>query len=1155
MSEVNGSAGLRRNPYVGLDYYDETLGGWFFGRDTETGQVITNLRAARLTLLHAGSGVGKSSLLRAGAAWRMRKLADENLARRGTARSVPIVFSSWKDDPAAELAETIRAAVRPYLAGRPEPPMTDGSLDTAMAAAADAARSSLLVMLDQFEEYFLYRSREPQPERFADELARCINRPDLRVNFLIAIREDAYAGLGDLFKGRIANVYGNYLSIEYLDRASAEQAIRRPVQVYNSLPGVQPMVIQDELVEAVLDQVRATDGGRQDQAGTGAGARAGARTGAGPVSHDSAAHHDYRDRIATPLLQLVMETVWEREQAEGSRELRLETLQELKGVRTIVDTHLASALESLGDRDREVAVDMFDHLVSPSGGKVAESVPDLARRTRRTEDEVRGVLERLDQQRIVRPIAAAPGLHPIQHRRYEIFHDVLAPTINRVLAAREEQRRARKLRRYVIVATALLLVAVAVGGVFAALWHNATSARHAAQAEKLASESRQLAAEADVADGTDPAVSALLALEALRIRNTSQAEYALRAALPDVDEMRVFADKATVYSAAFDPVNDNEVVSADDRGITWIWDVKTGRRLFRLSDGGFNVTGGAGPAVYNAAGTEVAVAYADHRVAVFTTAGGTLLKSASVPGATHVNSVSFVGDTEVVAIATPQGLDLWYPQGTFKCCDLLDKADVGTVASNPIDPAQLVVTGSDGTIVLTISKALRVTRSRLLSSAGVNDAVFSTSGSQVAAADTDGSVQVFSTATSRLLMTLTAGSAQAYAVSFNRAGDRLVAGYSNGLTRVWDISSRLPLATLAGPAAGVLAASFNSAGTEIVTASLDDTVRVWHSQPPELAGELTISGDGAPDPVYGVAITKNGDRIIAFAAGDEIHVLTTSGQPVAVLPTYGADYVTWNPSATLIAVALASGQIELWHLVAGTYVQVKLAHPIQPSGPDPVVILNQDGSHLVSIEPGSYVVRLRNARTGQLLRTFGSRNAMSTVSNNPGGTQIVAGDYDGQLEVWHLPSGQHEVLGGPGPSIKQITFAANGNAFSTISQAGIVSVWETRDDRLRRSIDACVSPITAAISSGARMVAVTCADGTVPVYSVATGQLLTELPPVTAGTPSGAWFSPNGQHIVESVYGPGAGGIEVWSLRLASPSAAVIERDASQLLPLTEPTG
>ena len=68
-----------------------------------------------------------------------------------------------------------------------------------------------------------------------------------------------YAGLG-VFSGRIANVYGNYLHVEYLDRLSAEKAIREPLEIYNSQLGVsEPVKIQDELVEAVLDQVRAYD--------------------------------------------------------------------------------------------------------------------------------------------------------------------------------------------------------------------------------------------------------------------------------------------------------------------------------------------------------------------------------------------------------------------------------------------------------------------------------------------------------------------------------------------------------------------------------------------------------------------------------------------------------------------------------------------------------------------------------------------------------------------------------------------------------------------------------------------------------------------------------------------------------------------------------
>src|SRR6185312_6604450 len=216
-------------------------------------------------------------------------------------------------------------------------------------------------------------------------------------NFVIAIREDAYAELGDLFKGRITNVYGNYLHIDYLDRASAEKAIRGPVEVYNGQPGVaQPVTVQDELVEAVLDEVRAF--GRD-----------------GPVS--AAAADGGRDRIATPLLQMVMQRVWDTERAEDSAELRLSTLQRLRGVRMIVDDHLGQALGSLSGAEREAAIDMFDHLVTPSGGKNADSVSDLAKQTGHAEEQVDGMLRKLDDDRILRPVPAAPGQDPVRSRR------------------------------------------------------------------------------------------------------------------------------------------------------------------------------------------------------------------------------------------------------------------------------------------------------------------------------------------------------------------------------------------------------------------------------------------------------------------------------------------------------------------------------------------------------------------------------------------------------------------------------------------------------------------------------------------------------------------------------------------------------------------
>ena len=69
-----GDSGDR--PFQGLGFYTEKDAKWFFGRTTERKIILAHLRTAPLTLLYAESGVGKSSLLRAGVAARLRELAS-----------------------------------------------------------------------------------------------------------------------------------------------------------------------------------------------------------------------------------------------------------------------------------------------------------------------------------------------------------------------------------------------------------------------------------------------------------------------------------------------------------------------------------------------------------------------------------------------------------------------------------------------------------------------------------------------------------------------------------------------------------------------------------------------------------------------------------------------------------------------------------------------------------------------------------------------------------------------------------------------------------------------------------------------------------------------------------------------------------------------
>ena len=134
------------------------------------------LNGIRLTLLYAESGVGKSSLLRAGVAARLGELAARGVHESRSPKFVPVVFSAWKDDPVRDLIAEIERQVLPFSGGTPVPTTTGHRLADAISASAAALEETLLIILDQFEEHFSYRHGESRPDRLADELAECIGQ-------------------------------------------------------------------------------------------------------------------------------------------------------------------------------------------------------------------------------------------------------------------------------------------------------------------------------------------------------------------------------------------------------------------------------------------------------------------------------------------------------------------------------------------------------------------------------------------------------------------------------------------------------------------------------------------------------------------------------------------------------------------------------------------------------------------------------------------------------------------------------------------------------------------------------------------------------------------------------------------------------------------
>lgn len=389
-------------PYVGLQPYTEVESEFFFGREREQRVISSNLFAASITVLYGASGVGKSSVLMAGVVPMLRSKP----------RTVVVVFRDWqRPDFLAALKNECRNRVAQVKKKNIETTI-EVSLDELLLSLGQEFGGTILLLLDQFEEYFLYHPESERNNSFDSEFARAVNRDDVDANFLLALREDGLSKI-DRFRARIPNLMGNLLRLKHLDAAAAEDAIRKPLQAYNERleKGETAATVEDELVKAVIEQVRSGYVSLAPSAGAG-----------------QAQNIEDEIRIETPFLQLVLTRLWQEELNNHSRSLQLNTLQKLGGAREIVRTHLDDVMMKLEPLEQKLCAGFFDRLVTPSGTKIACRLDDLGKWAGELAEQVLPAVKVLSENRILRTIAASasqPGIPP----SYEIFHDVIAPAV------------------------------------------------------------------------------------------------------------------------------------------------------------------------------------------------------------------------------------------------------------------------------------------------------------------------------------------------------------------------------------------------------------------------------------------------------------------------------------------------------------------------------------------------------------------------------------------------------------------------------------------------------------------------------------------------------------------------------------------------------
>ena len=849
------------SPYKGLAAFaDSDLDALlFFGREREIEVIAANLVAASLTVLYGPSGVGKTSLLRAGVAQRLR--------RDGAAVTI---FSAWSGDPVKGLLSAVEAEVRRVVSRVESPP--SGAAADVLAGWTRRLGGDLYLILDQFEEYFLYHG-DGGPFL---EVAEAIRRADVHVNVLLGVREDALAQL-DAFKTALPTLYANSLRLDRLDRQAARRAILGPLERYNELGSTGTAVeVEAELVEELLDSVEA---GRIQLGDAGRGGTDEAEGGEG--------------RIEAPYLQLVLERLWEVETGRGSTTLRLESLRELGGAARIVEDHLERAMAALSPEEKDAAAAMYNHLVTPSGTKIAHRAGDLARYAAVDEREAQRVLERLTNERIVR--AGENGAAGMQ---YEIFHDVLADAVLAWRTRHEADRRlederqaaSRRHRRLVVVAAASLVALAAMAAVTVyALAQRSQSRENAREAR-----AGELVALAAASLGTDPEESVRLALRASRIIRSQAVEDILRKGLRELRAEAVIplgAGTATSLSA-----DGTMVASARGNAV----------RLYALPGGGIVRTlrhPKAAGASFSPVGRLMATVGGDGRARIWDE--DSLVRV--VAHSARFTLPAFSADGRRVATVTgDRVVHVSGLRGDRGRLSFTQGSDV-MAARFSLDGRLIVTGGSDDLVRIWDARTGALRRTLTGHLGRVGDVAFSPDGTLLATGSTDLTARVWDVTEDFELVTITPGH-EGYVsrVEFSPSGEELATGSQDRRARIFDADSPTIRAVLPGHGDAISDLAYSPDGAKLSTLGVDGMVRLWDARPfPRLERVRKH-----PKPVTRVDFSPDGQRIISATTGAEDVRLAGSARVRAAIGEHTALAV--SPDGRLAVSGHEDGSARIW---------------------------------------------------------------------------------------------------------------------------------------------------------------------------------------------------------------------------------------------------
>jgi WD40 repeat protein/DNA-binding SARP family transcriptional activator len=1096
-------------PFKGLAPFERSDADYFCGRERVVSDLVTRLAAATLVGIVGPSGVGKSSILRAGV--------------------LPALGGGVLPGSAGWRQVLVRPGEHPRAA-------LDRALDTdgmAQALRELGRGERIVISVDQLEELFTVCTDDREREAFIDELMTAAADQDRRALVLVSLRADFYGRCASFtqFAGQLSrnHVLVGPMGREELTRAIELPAARAGLLVERALvdalvadvvgePGGLPL-----MSTALLELWRARDGNRLGYASY--RASGGVDGAVARLAEEAYTRLSETDRHVARGLMLRLAA------GEGDslvrRRLPFAELDTIDGAQRVLSTLTDARLLAVSDGEVEVSHEALFREWPRFRGWIEEDRAGRrvhAHLTASATEWRAGGRDRADLYRGARLAAALDwsAQHPgeLNTAESEFIQAAHAESQSDQRRQRVQNRRLRGL----LTGVGVLLILAVIAGIVALVkqQHAATDARVAL--------ARQLGAEAVSEPRIDLAV--LLARESVNLHRDPQTEGTLLATL-----LRSPAAIGT-FALPIDARPQGVAVSPDGRTVAipdnnqhlWLYNARTHALQRTLTDGLTNdspvYSSDGSLLVYAAHGRPgsafVAVRNArtldrlsklsfDRRWQTYQTtddAGGSFLVA---PNDRTIYYAYWILD----AAGNPGAayIDRWsLPSGR-----LLSTTALGT---GPVLAKRLVAGGRRLVVVNSTSSQVFDTRSmRRLSAVTIvptpgenaTEAAISPNGRAAAIGSSTGSVSFVDLATGSTRPGVGGHTAYVVRVAYSPDGRVVATTGDDNQVIIWDPQHATPIEVLGGHAGGVHGAAFSSDGQTLYTSSLDGVVLAW-----DLGGErrfgrpfttgtgLTSSPPGTP-PTPPLAISPGGATFAVRIGQATVGLFSTQTlrkQRSFVIPHRGGviDALAWSPDRRELAVAAQSGVVQLWS-VSGT----------------PRLLRSLKG--------------LRPPR--------GQPEAVQAIAFAPGGALLAASDgagvadrpWDGHLAIWRAATGTLVAaptdLGQPGDSI---AFSPNGRELAVGLDRGPALILDATRGRVRWTLHPLGSadhePIISLAFAPNGTLATGSWTGIVQLWNPANGDAIDHAVLVAAGPVASISFDPGGGRFATT--GGGDGSAKLW---------------------------